>query len=368
MNNVSLDSNSSTNYSDLFANDIANDSETSVDHVNKLRIRNQNENIISNKIDSINLNGNNNNNSSNKAFILNESLDNSSNQYTSISNGKKNFFKNSSTSSVTSSEDVISSSATSSNFLKTKEFTNKSIEIDNEINKLRKEAAAKEALDGKKGLTSSYKQQPTYLNDKLLTNSNTSSRKTSFNLSFNSNNGVNSNSMHTNEHLNDISPTKFDKKIQDLEEYSTIIENAASKMDECVKSMTEVYQSYDERNFYVDSPSTDEMLLNESNNSIKAANESVTNNIISETTTTTTTNTEVSLYDQAIKLEDSLKIENKPKVEHDVNIDTLTSFDEKLKFDLKQEIKIDNNTKLMFMMNIFQNDHNEELIKVNTLN
>jgi hypothetical protein len=51
----------------------------------------------------------------------------------------------------------------------------------------------------------------------------------------------------------------FDKKIEHLENYSHIIENATKKMDACVNDMTTVYQSYDK--IYNDSSSAHEDIL-----------------------------------------------------------------------------------------------------------
>ena len=55
----------------------------------------------------------------------------------------------------------------------------------------------------------------------------------------------------------------FDEKIEHLENYSNIIENATLKMDACVKDMTTVYQNYEK--LYNESPAS--YLLNDESNS-----------------------------------------------------------------------------------------------------
>jgi hypothetical protein len=265
----------------LYTHDIANDSENSIDQINKLKIRDLNESRNKSDLES----------------NLTESIDNT--HYTSLANTLTNNVKQrgkaSSSSSVTSSDEIVSSSATSSNF-RAKDF-NKSIEIDNEISKLRVEAAANAS---RLSLSKASAEIVIERKSSLL--------------------GYNNNSTHD---LENIMPSKFNKKIQDLENYSTIIENAASKMDECVKSMTEVYQSYDENRYYIESPVNDEMMSYSNGNSIH---------------TPSNDDNEKSLYDLDVNSEEKNIKDVKAHVE--INCETLTSFDEKLKLDLRQEIKL----------------------------
>jgi hypothetical protein len=297
-------------------------------------------------------NSNNDQNNKNRTKSdLTESIENSN--YTTLASSlnkigiNKSRLKASSSSSISSSDGIISSSATSSNF-KNKEL-NKSIEIDNEITKLREEAAANASR------LSPSKQQV-----------NSSIKKLSP-LSFN-----NSSSTTTTQEIDNLIP--FNQKIQDIEKYSAIIENAASKMDFIVQNMTEVYQSYDENRFYIESP-THGASPNNSSLTQTSPISFIKNN-----------DNEKSLYDIDVKLEEKMAYSIEKKTNNltdSMHSDTLTSFDERLKLDLKQEIKsvycfvrfkfffkffffnrIDNNTKLMLIMNIFQNDQNEEFIKV----
>ena len=131
-------------------------------------------------------------------------------------------------------------------------------------------------------------------------------------------------SANPNQDLDNLIP--FNKKIQELENYSTIIENATSIMDECVKNMTEVYQSYDSNRFYIESPTREE----------------ITNSPKVSSSITLNDDNEKSLYDIEDKVDE--KVENifEKKIYNltdSMHSDTLTSFDEKLKLDLKQEIK-----------------------------
>jgi len=297
-------------------------------------------------------NSNNDQNNKNRTKSdLTESIENSN--YTTLASSlnkigiNKSRLKASSSSSISSSDGIISSSATSSNF-KNKEL-NKSIEIDNEITKLREEAAANASR------LSPSKQQV-----------NSSIKKLSP-LSFN-----NSSNTTTTQEIDNLIP--FNQKIQDIEKYSAIIENAASKMDFIVQNMTEVYQSYDENRFYIESP-THGASPNNSSLTQTSPISFIKNN-----------DNEKSLYDIDVKLEEKMAYSIEKKTNNltdSMHSDTLTSFDERLKLDLKQEIKsvycfvrfkfffkfffinrIDNNTKLMLIMNIFQNDQNEEFIKV----
>ena len=241
---------------------------------------------------------------------LTESIDNSN--FTTLANRlnntsiNKSRVKESSSPSISSSEGIISSSATSSNF-KNKEF-NKSIEIDNEITKLREEAAANASRK------SPSKQQHQVDN----------SIKKPSSLSI-------SNSSNTPTPTHDIDNLiPFNKKIQDIENYSAIIENAASKMDCIVQNMTEVYQSYDENRFYIESPTHEASPNNSSINQTSPITFNKNDN-------------EKSLYDIDVKLEEKMAYSMEKKMYNltdSMHSDTLTSFDEKLKLDLKQEIKL----------------------------
>jgi hypothetical protein len=86
----------------LYTHDIANDSENSIDQINKQKIRDLNESRNKSDLES----------------NLTESIDNT--HYTSLANTLTNNVKQrgkaSSSSSVTSSDEIVSSSATSSNF------------------------------------------------------------------------------------------------------------------------------------------------------------------------------------------------------------------------------------------------------------
>jgi hypothetical protein len=96
-------------------------------------------------------------------------------------------------------------------------------------------------------------------------------------------------------------------------------------MDECVKSMTEVYQSYDGNRVYFESPINDETPNESNNNSLQTPSISVNDD------------PDKSLYDD-FKLDEKVHFTNESINESTMN--TLTSFDEKLKLDLKQEIKL----------------------------
>ena len=293
INNVSLDSTSSTNFSDLYTND----SENGSDQMNKAKMNGRNKSDMdSNLTESIDIT---------QYTSLSNTISN--NNSVNIMNNKPYGVKESSSSSISSFDGIVSSSATSSNVRNIKDL-NKSIEIDNEISKLRVEAAANASR-----MSPSKQQQ---VNGILR-------KPHSFSLS-SSSNSKNGHDMDT--------MIPFSKKIQELENYSTIIENAASKMDCIVQNMTEVYQSYDENRFYIESP-THEDQSPIVNNSVQASPINIeTSNI----------DNEKSLYDVEVKADESAAYSIEKKIYNmtdSMHSDTLTSFDEKLKLDLKQEIK-----------------------------
>lgn len=115
------------------------------------------------------------------------------------------------------------------------------IRIDNEIDKLRRES-----------LLISNKKFTKKINDSLLNGQNSSSCS-----SFLSNNNI------KNEELlaSSLKATnQFDKKIEDLENYSQLIEDATRKMDDCFKDMNNVYSGL-EQNYNSGSNNDDESVI-----------------------------------------------------------------------------------------------------------
>lgn len=248
INNVSLDSTSSTNYSELYLND--SEFESGIETRTK------------NKHDEF---------------------------FTSLAT---------TSSSLSSSEGVFS-------------MTTESIKgdmVENEILKLRKVAAAAAVASS---LSSSEQQQ----NQSKASSNDSSFLKLKMQL--------NLNQIEQDEN-------NFDKKINACEDLSTIIEDATSRMHECVQDMTKLYENYDNKSFYIDSPV-------DFDGSATKSNDELTDSKI-----------EIKEEQEEHKEKDELKLENR-KIEHIVEEPkaelkeqrkvSITSFDETLKSVLKQEVK-----------------------------
>lgn len=186
---------------------------------------------------------------------------------------------------------------------------------------------------------------------------------------------------------------QFDKKLHVIESYSQIIENATLKMDACVKDMNIVYANYDDK---LDLLQTDDSNLTTANKSNEKSTDFEKN---FDDTSVYDMEPKVTVEDKQDKQEsrkgspviftasssNSLKTVNQDETDDSSSFKTDKEFainststsiyksnenetylDASLDVDnIKQEIRIDNNQKLMLMIEIFQNGQNEEFVKVN---
>ncbi|CAF0978825.1 unnamed protein product [Brachionus calyciflorus] len=149
---------------------------------------------------------------------------------------------------------------------------------------------------------------------------------------------------------------QFENKIQHIETYSKIIENATLNMDDCVKEMNDVYQNYE--NLY-QSQEADQDVSIKIEDSVYDEKEKESNRQVlfcsSSFSSLQTSNTQDETYSKYDKFSMDSKLEN----ENNYLDDSSLGGEE-----MRQDIRVDNNTKLLLSIEILQNGANEDIIKL----
>lgn len=315
-------------------------------------------------------------------------------------------FQNDSNESSNSEEEASGSMATSASVTRSSliydNVDDEKQQIDNEINKLRQENSL--LIESSSKLSSSNNDSIASAKHSFSAMNSKSTIRKSGNRASPSTSSIDlvSSSLKASNY--------FDAKIEHLENYSNIIEDATSKMDECVKDMTAVYENFED--YYSRSPqpssSIENQPINDETRSLvdekgkkeevqdeldvynytpdesankqqqqmsSAASSQVNNlaqNMQDELTMESNTS---SVYDSTEQPSSTLL--DKKLTSIDSSVESSQAADESMKLanennylnvpiklnEIKLEILVDNNTKLMLMIDIFQNGQNEELIK-----
>lgn len=284
-----------------------------------------------------------------------------------------------------------------------------SIDYENEIDKLRKENNLKIENRRLEKKEKNAQQNP---NETNLSEMKHSTKDSSLNRKKSSSTTMN---LQPDQDLAASSLTiskSFDIKIKHLESSLQAIENATLNMDAFVNDMTSVYQDYDEK-LCNESQGEDEYLNNENksinlpeninkfptstsqpiqsvydmvmpnsspesdnlNEKINTTDNNITDNTIS-TKTNSKNNVNTSGFDDTLSMQSMAdanilaeETRSFKSVRSNTSISNLNDSGYLAKFEptrineLKQEIKVDNNTKLMIMIEIFEHGEDEQLIK-----
>ncbi len=176
-------------------------------------------------------------------------------------------------------------------------------------------------------------------------------------------------------------------RLKNLENTLTTIENATLNMDACVNDMTCVYQSYDEKLCNESSKDADEF-GDDSENVVEIP---VAEALAGLSVYDLKPDMDVAVVgiegqgepeEEFSGLEDTVSVQSlKTGIQEDMKSSTsvasvhsnLNDSDYLAKFEpgdgqVKQEIRIDNNTKLMIMIKIFEHGEEEKLVKVSDKN
>lgn len=273
------------------------------------------------------------------------------------------------------------------------DFNQQQDKIDNEINKLRKENY--DML-----INNNSNQADLLVSSKMKSNNGSNKLKKSESKQSNSFNQT------SNQELADTSLKAsqiFDNKIKHIENYSQIIEKATLEMDAYVKDMNSVYGNYDKlysdelvdpnelllisdeisNNKLINNPDIYQMeskvdIYDELSNKNKENKEN--NNLVNTTikpdffisstssiqTPGNTSNPNLQDDNSSYKFDKDFdkssqvtSITSKETQENEDYLECAINVN-----DLKQEIRIDNNTKLFLSIEIFQNGQNEEFVKL----
>ncbi len=255
-----------------------------------------------------------------------------------------------------------------------------SIDYEKEINKLRQENNMNIEKDTRRLVVESRKR---IARPKLITANNINSSR---------NNSPHFGSLRTNPDY-ELAATSltisnsFDMRLKNLENTLTTIENATLNMDACVNDMTCVYQSYDEKLCNESSKDADEF-GDDSENLVEIP---VAEALAGLSVYDLKPDMDVAVVgiegqgepeEEFSGLEDTVSVQSlKTGIQEDMKSSTsvasvhsnLNDSDYLAKFEpgdgqVKQEIRIDNNTKLMIMIKIFEHGEEEKLVKVSDKN
>ncbi|RNA31491.1 pleckstrin homology domain-containing family M member [Brachionus plicatilis] len=172
--------------------------------------------------------------------------------------------------------------------------------------------------------------------------------------------------------------SQFDSKIEHIETYSKIIENATMNMDAFVKDMSDVYQNYEK--FY-QSNEVDQDLSTEVENENKinsvyddSVNKSI--DLAESNDSSEKDNRNVLFFSSSLSSLhtnntnlDETRSNSKDDKDHysvDSKVENENNYldDTNCMEDLRQDIRVDNNTKLLLSLEILQNGSNEDILKL----